>query len=59
MRYWYIVLIYMIAMLLRLEIFTYEADPQQMIVKIVSYGSFCSVDLLGLDHLMIELMRNG
>lgn len=55
MRNRHIVLVDVIAVLLRLETFFYEADSQQMIIETVSNSSIRTVYLFGFDHFVVEM----
>lgn len=50
--------IYVIAMLLRFEVLSDEAHPQQMIVKPILYGLATASDLLSPDDILVKLMRD-
>ena len=54
MRNRHVVLIDVIAVLLGLEVFFYESDSQQMIVKIVPNSGFRTVYFLGPDDFGVE-----
>ncbi len=55
----HIILIHMVAMLLRLEFWGDEAEPQEVVVESVADGGGSAIDLLGLQQELVEVVREG